>query len=252
MKLFDTFRLEILETTVCFCIGMSYEEMHKYVKENYNEECLPFIEKTKNYGYGKGYFAGHEKIKTEKGKHWDFIIYLGTWEFDDYHYTTLAHEAYHIVSYLQKINGIDNREWEFLARLHTQVMNECLSIIREDLQEESKELSKDISKESYKGHILDSSSYKTSILHAISNSHILTAEFKDEEEISRFVQQMPSIKCTWIIFLDTKSQHIWVRLRAHLAETLENRGYIKGSTYKLTDHQNSIILEIENQTTVHE
>ena len=235
MKLFETFRLEILETTVCFCIGMTYDEIHKYVEENHHKDCVTFIEKTKDYGYGKGYFAGSERVKTEEGKHYDFIIYLGTWEFDDYHYTTLAHEAYHITSYLQKIHGLATREWEFLARLHTQVMNEALSIIRKQENEESKELSKDIPLESYRTLILNNNSEDTS------RPVTTTIVVSTEEEINEFLEKANDNTGRYDIHLNTTSQHIGVRLESHLIERLEEKGFVKGKSYLISNKEKNVI-----------
>lgn len=235
MKLFETFRLEILETTVCFCIGMTYDEIHKYVEEKHHKDCVTFIEKTKDYGYGKGYFAGYERVKTEEGKHYDFIIYLGTWEFDDYHYTTLAHEAYHITSYLQKIHGIATREWEFLARLHTQIMNEALNIIRKNTKGSDLDIDK---KEELPYQGITNTSFLDDNL-----TYKLTAAFSNEEDINKFLEELnTNINQSWLIHFKTKSQHIWVRLKAHLRERLEEKGFINKETYEIIDQKNNTLL----------
>ena len=125
MKVFEVFRLEILEVNVCFCIGMSWEEIHKYVREEYNEESTSFIDKIKDANFNS-YFACYE---TNEHEGYDYLIFLKDWTPDNKHYVTLAHEAVHIVNYFQKIYGIDSEETEFLARLHSNIMNECLGII---------------------------------------------------------------------------------------------------------------------------
>lgn len=123
---------------IMFCVGMSYDEIIKYLVKGKWLKWKQAFEATKDIFDNQktwGYAAKRvlENTKTKKEADYFFLIVRNPFEFDDFDYTALAHEILHLCSF-QLPNCFDVlKENEAFCYTHTCIMETTLEIMRKSV-----------------------------------------------------------------------------------------------------------------------